>query len=423
MKRPVTIAVVGFGGRGRRAYTSYIMKHPEEMKLVAVADIDPEVRALAISEYGIAPEDCYEDGAAFFAKEKMADAVIIATPDRTHFELASMAFEKQYTVLLEKPISHEISECVELERRAAEHGTKVMVCHVLRYTPFYQKIKSVIESGQIGEVVTMQAIEKVGYWHQAHSFVRGNWRNSDETAPMILAKSCHDVDILLWLMNKSCVRVSSTGSLFEFNSAKAPAGAAKRCLDGCAAKENCPYDAEKIYIDHALVKKDFASWTLPVLALDPTRENVLQALKTGPYGRCVYACDNNVVDHQAVNMEFEDGSVASFVMCGLTHECSREIRVMGTRGDIVGDLDAGLVKVTPFGKDTVVYDLNEGVEGISGHGGGDDRLMEDFVAFVAGDGAKALTTLSQSIQSHLIALGAEKSRLEGSKPVCLAELG
>ena len=248
MKRPVTAAIAGLGNRGNDIYAHYQLVAPEEMKVVAVADPVAKKREAARAEYGVAPENCFETVEDLLKQPKLADVLVIATQDKQHVAQAVEGIKKGYHILCEKPISPSLEECLLLQKTAHEYGRMVAVGHVLRYTPFYSKIKEVIESGQIGDVVSVQGLENVKYWHQAHSFVRGNWRDSVETSPMILAKCCHDMDIFVWLLGKKCRRVSSYGSTYLFKESMAPEGCAMRCLDGCAAKENCPYDAEKIYI-------------------------------------------------------------------------------------------------------------------------------------------------------------------------------
>ncbi len=417
---PVTVAIIGLGARGKDAYAPFCEAFPDEMKLVAAADSDQEKLRYVMDRYSLRPENCFSSGEELLSKERLSDALMICTPDRTHVALALSAIEKGYHILLEKPISSDAEECIALERFAKEKKRIVFVCHVLRYTPFYQFIKNVVSSGKIGEPVSIMAIENVCYWHQAHSFVRGNWRNSKESNPMILAKSCHDMDLLVWLMGKNCKRVSSFGGLYHFRAENAPPGAAARCLDGCAAKKDCLYDVEKIYLDSAFgARSGKPAWPTTVLAVDPTEENVISALHTGPYGRCVYYCDNNVVDHQVVNLEFDDGSTAGFTMCAFTSDGGRQIKIMGTRGDLVGDMNTNIVTVGLFGREKESYDITKFADDFSGHGGGDNAMLHEFVQHVRTGNEEGLTAISQSIQSHLIALAAEESRIKGGEPVCV----
>lgn len=428
MSQIITCAIAGLGNRGNDIYGNYQFVSPEEMKVVAVADPQEEKRKAAKERYGLSVGQCFSTAEEMLSQPKLADVIIIATQDRQHVEQAIKAIEKGYHVLCEKPISPDLEECKRLKEAAHKYQKIVAVGHVLRYTPFYSKIKELIDDGAIGEVVSIQAMEQVTYWHQAHSYVRGNWRRSDETSPMILAKSCHDLDIFVWLLGKACKKVSSYGGLSLFTKEKAPEGATLRCMDGCKAKEDCPYDAEKIYITNertgirsVVREKRTGDEAWPCCVLSPndlSEEAIRNALKTGPYGRCVYACDNNVVDHQVVNMEFEDGITVDFQMTAFTGEGGRTIHVCGTKGDIKGNLSKNRVILTQFGRTPVSFDVAEG--DMSGHAGGDNRLIHDFLETVRkGAGEKELRTgIDVSIQSHLIAHAAEASRKCGGKTVC-----
>ena len=256
------------------------------------------------------------------AQPRLADVMVVATMERQHVGHAIPALRKGYHILMEKPISPDLDQCREILKGEKECPGRVIVCHVLRYTAFYNQLKELISGGRIGDVVSVCANENVGYWHQAHSFVRGNWRNSRESTSMILQKPCHDMDILTWLLGKRCKAVSSFGGTQLFKAERAPEGAALRCLDGCKAKENCPFDAEKIYITSPKTGRVHGdSWITSVLSVENTVESTYKALREGPYGRCVYHCDNDVVDHQQTNLLMEDGSTVSFTMCAFTESC------------------------------------------------------------------------------------------------------
>lgn len=412
----ITIAIAGLGSRGKDAYAQALAQMPERAKVVAIADPDAaKVREVA-RQFEIPAERCFDSAEALLAELRLADALVLCTQDRQHVPQAIPALRKGYDILMEKPISPDLAQCKEILAVARETGRKVVVCHVLRYAPFYRKIKEVLDSGVLGELMSIQAIENVGYWHQAHSFVRGNWRSKEETSPMFLQKCCHDMDLMVWLTGKSCVRLSSFGSLGHFRPENAPAGAAKRCLDGCQAKDRCPYDAEKIYItsEKTGVAQGKTGWPCDVLTLHPTEASIRQAIQEGPYGRCVYFCDNDVVDHQVVNLELDDGVTVSFTMCGFTSAHGRTVKVMGTRGDIWGDIEQSLIRVNEFGKPEQVVDVTALAEDLSGHGGGDRRLLADFLNSVRqGKASGLLTGIDASLESHYVALAAEHSRLHG----------
>lgn len=410
-----TVVIAGAGGRGRLTYAPYSKKFPEQMKLVAAADRIPERLREMKEEYGLAEDHCFETVEEMFARPKMADMAFICTQDAEHVRHAILALEKGYDLLLEKPVSAQGSECRRLLEKVEELGRSVTVCHVLRYTPFYQKLKKLLEEGAVGRVISIQASENVGYWHQAHSFVRGNWRRSDETSPMILAKCCHDMDLLVWLTESRCRRVSSMGSLSWFREENAPAGAPKYCLDGCPVKAECPYDAEKIYITDKVTGYDTngQGWMQNAVMVQPDREGLLETLKTSPYGRCVFHCDNNVVDNQSVTMEMENGITVGFHMCGLNRNNYRSIHIMGTMGDITGNLEEETLVLHRFGGAEETFRMNV-EETISGHGGGDHRMLYDMFT-ARNEGRGTLTSLRESLESHYIALAAECSRQAGGK--------
>ena len=422
MSKPVTFAICGCGARGLEAYAPYQLTHPEEMKVVAGADVRPERLELLQKRFGVPAGMCFPSDEALLAQPKLADVMIVSTQDRQHVSAALKALDKGYHILLEKPISPDLGQCRALQERARETGRAVVVCHVLRYTKFYAVLEDLLRRGEIGKIETIDAIEHVAYWHQAHSFVRGNWRNSSETSPMILQKSCHDMDILRWLAGAPCLKVQSFGSLDYFKAENAPQGAAPRCLDGCACKDACPYDAEKIYVTDPRtgIRGRGKGWPCAVLASEPDEDKIYAALRTGPYGRCVFHCDNNVVDHQTVNLEFEGNIHATFTMTAFTQDCRRTIKVTGTLGEIEGDMAKNALTLRRFGRPEETFDLNEEGGQFSGHGGGDFGLMASFCRLIARGGGAGLTGVDASVESHVMALAAEASRLDGGRTIALA---
>ena len=420
MKAPITFAIAGFGDRGS-TYASMQKLFPDRMKVVAVADINPEKVQKAKELYGIKDELCFTSAEEMLAQDKLADVMVVSTMDRQHVNHAIPALEKGYNILMEKPISPDLQECKRIIEVAKHCPGKIIVCHVLRYTTFYNTLKSILDSKKIGDVVSVCANENVGYWHQAHSFVRGNWRNSNTTSPMCLQKTCHDFDLYLWLADKTPKRVSSMGDTYFFKEACAPEGAALRCMDGCKAKENCPFDAEKIYITNKRtgIAQGNTEWPVDVLAIHPTEESIYEAIKTGPYGRCVFHCDNNVVDHQITNIENTDGSNISFSMSGFTSDgASRYCKIMGTKGDITADMTKNIIEIGLFGQPREVIDVTKLATDFSGHGGGDVRMVLEFLEMITtGKEPQGITSLEQSINSHLVAFAAEESRLNHGTPV------
>ena len=416
-----TVVIAGAGGRGRLTYAPYSKKFPEQMKLVAAADRIPARLEEMRREYGLAEEHCFSTVEEMFAQPRLADMAFICTQDAEHVRHACLALEKGYDLLLEKPVSADGGECRRLLQKAEELGRNVTVCHVLRYAPFYQKLKELLEEGTLGRVISIQASENVGYWHQAHSFVRGNWRNSGETSPMILQKCCHDMDLLVWLTDSRCKRISSMGSRSHFREENAPEGAPRYCMEGCPVKEQCPYDAEKIYITDEVTGYDAkgAGWLQNAVMVQPTREGLLETLRTSPYGRCVYRCDNDVVDNQSITMEMENGVTVGFHMCGLNRNNYRAIHIMGTKGDITGNLEEELLVLHQFGgkEETLRIDARETA---SGHSGGDFGMLHDMFE-ARSQGRATLTSLRQSLESHYMALAAEQSRLSGGAMIDLRE--
>lgn len=415
MERKLTVAVAGCGSRGQDTYSRLLLAMRDRVEVVAAADIDAEKLLGMRALWGLTEAQCYASAEAMLTKPRLADVMLICTPDRCHFTQARAALLLDYDLLLEKPIAPTAQECRALCALAQQRGRNVVVCHVLRYTPFYQELKRLIDAGAVGDVVSMQGIEQVCYWHQAHSFVRGNWRNQALSSCMILQKCCHDTDILLWLCGKHAKRVSSFGSLYHFRAKNAPEGAAARCVD-CMVR-GCPYNAVDFYLQRYRESGD--DWPQNVVAFAPTEQKLLDALRDGPYGRCVYACDNDVVDHQVLNIAFTDGATASYTMSAFTAHGGRCLRVMGTRGELLGDMKAKTIRVMRFGQEDEVIDVSKLSNNFTGHGGGDAGLIGEFVALERGECGVSgtLTSIDRSVESHLVALAAEESRLRGGTPV------
>lgn len=402
--KKVKIAVVGAGRRGIEAYAPYILKHEDIGEVVAVAEPKKSRQDKFKEIYNISDSNIFNNYIEFFNNEKIADAVIISTNDNMHYEPCKLALEKGYHVLLEKPMSNSLDEVIKLGKLAEKYSNQIfMICHVLRYTPFFTKLKEIVDSKELGDLITIQHNENIGYWHFAHSYTRGNWRNSSDTSPLILAKSCHDMDILLWLSNSKCKKIASFGNLVHMNSSNFKDGMGERCYD-CSVERQCPYSAKRLYIDEDRSMKKSVH-------IDPNINNLEEALKKGPYGRCVYKCDNNVVDNMVSIIEFENRITATFNLSAFTKECDRTIKLMFSHGEVGGSLDKNEIRIKYFGKnDETVIKLKQG---LTGHGGGDMETMKDFISLVGNNCGNLKTSASKSIESHVMAFAAEYSRISG----------
>lgn len=408
------IAIIGYGSRGR-LYASELKK-ANDVEVVAVCDIRADKLEQAKCECG-EKTLLFNATETFFAQGKLADMCVIATQDATHEEYAIKAMSLGYDLLLEKPIAVTEKGCQAIYEASKRYQRNVYVCHVLRYAPFFATIKRELDSGKYGKIAVINLTENVGHWHQAHSYVRGAWADTTKSSPMIIAKSCHDLDIISYFVGKKCKSVSSIGSLEFFTRKNAPKNSGERCLD-CPVKKDCVYDAEKYYItdEDSWTDKTLDTWPRNTLATSPTREKLYEAIKNGPYGRCVFKCDNDAVDRQIVNIAFEDGVLASFVMTAFTADSYREIHIHCEKGDIFGSMAENKLTCSLFGtcKETAqvtVIDLAKESEEFAGHGGGDARLVRDVLSNMRGEAAEKLTVIENSLRSHFIGFAAEKSRL------------
>lgn len=402
------LIILGAGGRGD-VYARYGIQ--EGAEIVAVADFNPD-RLKKFAKIHHIPEDrLFKSWEDVLEKEKYADAVVNALPDRMHFEPTMKALEKGYHVLLEKPMSPVEEECCKMVEKAEEKGLILMVCHVLRYSPFFEKLKEILDSGRIGEIVNLQLTENVSYWHFVHSYVRGIFRNEEMSSPFILAKSCHDLDLIGYVTGKKCLSVVSEGGLMHYKKENAPEGAPDYCLDGCPHEKTCPHFAPALYLKQITA----VGWPTTTISVDDSYPARIEALKKGPFGRCAYKCDNNVADHQSAIFEMEGGMTATFNMVGFSSENTRTMRVYGTRGDIRGHLDKAELEITDFLTMKKEIIKIEYTTIVSSHGGGDARLLKDFIDAVEGKQANLKTSAQLSLQSHRMAFAAERSRKEGGR--------
>ncbi len=416
MKEKLKIAVIGLGSRGN-AYSENIQFFAEKAEIVACADILPDRVERFGDKYGIAPEMRFSSGEELLEQDRLADIAFICTLDKQHYGHAMAALRKGYHLLLEKPISPSLKECYDIAEEADKRDLRVVVCHVMRYTNLYSKMKEVVDSGALGDIVSIEASEAVGHWHMAHSFVRGNWRNSAETSPILLQKSCHDMDMISWMVGKKCVSVSSFGSLTHFKASEAPEGATERCTEECPHYNTCPYSVLFNYIMWG--EKGVFTWPMDVVTQEPSLDALKEALRTGPYGRCVYHCDNDVCDHQVVNILFEDGVTANFNLCAF-NDFGRHMHIMGTKGELLLGIESDKVTFRPFKdrfKDYSEVIDTHGMEDVFGHGGGDYGIIRELIDLLDGDNDVNLTSAKESIESHVIALAAEESRKRGGEMI------
>ncbi|MFE0555687.1 Gfo/Idh/MocA family protein [Paenibacillus sp. NPDC058910] len=400
------LALIGAGQRGmiysRHAYQS------EE--IVAVIEPDVRRRKAAADEFQIPLEKQFASVDEFYRLGKICDAVIISSMDKDHYEQTMKALDLGYDILLEKPISPSPEESLRIQRKANETGRKVIVCHVLRYTNFFAEIKKIIDSNELGKIVTIQHNENIGNFHMAHSFVRGNWRRSDLASPIIMQKSCHDMDILSWLVDSGAKRISSYGSLTYFKEENAPAGSAERCLD-CKVAADCRFDARKAYLPVR------GQWPAAVISADQSEEGLLQALATSPYGRCVYRMDNDVCDHQVTIIEFKNGVTATFNLSGFTNKMYRTLKIMCEHGEIRGDDSLNVIEVTRFNSnmaEPVQQTVIRPATVSGGHNGGDTGLMNDFLENLGNADFSSRSSIDMSVESHMMAYAAEEARITGT---------
>ncbi len=415
-----TVSVIGLGNRGTE-YMGFLKGfHSKKVRLHSLCDIRQQALDDIAPKFGIPEERRYLSPDSFFEKGVVSDALIISTQDASHYEITKRALETGYRyILLEKPVSGSREEYLELKDLAEKKGALLIICHVLRYSNYYSKIKEIIASGKIGDIVSINHTENVGYFHFAHSFVRGNWRDEFTSTPSILAKCCHDIDLIAWFVDSPCTSVSSVGGIRYFKKECAPEGAAKSCMGGCKAKKNCPYDAQRLYITDPFYKAKFIKHMKRTLTgkAHNSKKDIEDAVRNGDYGRCVFLNDNNVCDHQLVTMKFENGAVAVLNMNGFSEKMFRECHIVGTKGELIGYGTKLEMNIFGKGKKRVFT----GSPAVSGHVEGDIRLISNFVKIICGEKTdlKDVTTIDATVISHDIALAAEKSRKSGGEQVSL----
>ena len=406
-------AIMGLGGRGS-TYAHFVKYYGSE--IVAVCDPNEKKKALAM-EYGTPENAFYTSEEEFFAKGKIADALVIATLDDLHYRQTMKALELGYDILLEKPIAMTLKECEDIAAKATELKRKVVVCHVLRYSPYYTKMKELLDLGIIGDVVCVEMTENIGYYHYAHSYCRGNWRNTDVSTPLILAKNCHDTDMICWLIGKKCLAVNSFGSLKYFKEEYAPEGSATHCYL-CKYKDSCKYSCFSIYNNEEYER---IAGLAKHGGLGSTKEEIDESLSDPEnlLARCVYRCDNNVADNQIVNMQFEDNVIAQLKTIAFTSDLHRLLTIHGTDGLLYfanGENGRRVVVHEKLTGEKTVYPVSEPKGGYAHHAGGDVGIVDSFIQYVeTGVMTKNVTDITASVMGHKVAFLAEESRLNCGK--------
>lgn len=424
--KQIKAVIVGNGNRAG-VYSELALTKPEKLKIVGVVDPD-EVRVKAAKDkFDIPGENCFSSLERFLKREKFADAVLNCTMDKLHVKTSVPILEKGYDMLLEKPFALNKDELEKIVKTANRTGRKVYICHVLRYTPFYSAIKKAVASGEIGKIISMELCEHVSYHHMAVSYVRGKWRSEKLCfAPMLLAKSCHDIDIMMWMMDGvKPVKAASFGGEFQFGVANKPEGAGSRCMTDCPLNKECIFSAERNYIDNPERWGQYV-WTCLEAENDFSIERKIKSLKTdNPYGKCVwdFERDGNV-DHQSVIVSFENGVTATFNMVGGSARPERNIHIVGTLGEIKGCFEDSkyiIRHIKPSGTleyTEEVFDLNitgDMTGAFGGHGGGDLRLVEDFVDSLSGkEPSISCTDINDSVLSHATVFAAVESMKKGT---------
>jgi predicted dehydrogenase len=436
------------------AYGRYALQHPGLFRFVAVAEPDAKRRAEFAQAHNIPNRHSYASWEGLLSEPQLARAAFICTPDQLHVAPGLAALERGYDLLLEKPLAPTLAGCRRLITAAEQYGRQLQVGYVLRYAPFFQAVKRAIDDGRLGEIITLSQRENVSYWHMAHSFVRGSWRRREQSSPMVLSKCSHDLDLLYWFAGAPATRIASFGSLRHFRPQAAPAAVPLRCTDGCPVEAQCIYSAIDIYVRltplinvakmanqqplsflAAALQRypaevqaaagllqplkqftDYDGWPVRVVTDDTTREGRLRAItdQENPYGRCVYHCDNDVVDQQHVAIEFQNGVTATLIMHGHSFAEGRTLRIDGTMGTLLGEAYLHKQRLVLHDKRSGRRQrlIDEGLRlAADGHGGGDGGLVRAFAARLRSD--EATTTANRaSLESHLMAFAADEARLQ-----------
>lgn len=400
--KKVRLAMIGAGDRGFHCYAPYALEKPYEVEFTAIAEMDDEKRTAFAEQFNIPPEYQFKDYNDLLNAPRLADGILICTGDRLHVDPAMKAMEKGYHIMMEKPMAPDLKQCIELWNAAENYNRTFILCFVLRYTEFFQTIKKILDEERIGKVNSINHMENIPLTDQVHSFTRGIFSTEEKACPIIVGHCCHDLDLISWYASSRCTKVASFGSLSYFKEENAPEGAPLRCLNGCPYDKECPYYAPDYYLTEDV------GWPTSTIGTDMSFEGRLKALEHGPYGRCVYHCDNNVCDNQTVIMEFENGVTGNFSLQPFARENSRTLKITGTKGELRADMDKGTIEI--FDIKTERKEILNIVPSKYKYGGGDHGIMEYFIDQIKKEAAGGLTCMDSSVEAHLIAYAAERSR-------------
>ena len=412
LERALRVAIVGAGDRGS-VYARHLDDSDGEAVVGAVAEPREAIRKAMGIRYAIPQGGQFADWREMVVAPRSCDAVVISLRDSEHLD-AAMAFASAgYDILLEKPMAPTLAECRRIVAATEKADVWLGICHVLRYTPYTSVVRSLVDGGAIGDIVNVQHLEPIGFWHFAHSYVRGNWGREATSAPVLLTKSSHDIDWLSYVIGRPATRVSSFGSLLHFRPEHAPGGAAERCLD-CAVEDTCAYSAVRIYRKGLALGLRESSFTA-VVAPEYSEDALVDALRNGPYGRCVYGGQNDVADHQVVSIEYAGGVTAGFTLTAFSPLEDRRTRIFGTKGQIA--TDGSTVELFDFRSSSTT--LHEAVAGAvsagEGHAGGDVAMIKAFVrALCDGEPSHFSSDGRASLATHEIVFAAEEARLRGT---------
>ena len=408
MVKPIQAVLLGAGGRGLFTFGDFATQNPDQLKFVAVAEPDDYRREKFAEIHGISSQNCFTSWEELMKVDQVSSVLFNTTMDNSHFASSMAALEKGYDVVLEKPMAPTPQECSQLVAKSTQLGKKLIIFHEMRYTKFFKTVFDIVQSGKLGELVNVEHRENVVFWHYVHSFVRGNWRNTKDSAPFILAKCCHDLDLLYWIIGHKVKRLSSFGSLKYFKPSSAPReDLPERCTDGCPIEETCIFFAPRLYSGPAKKWRRILEF-----GEDTANKSLDEILKVSDYGRCAYKCDNNVVDNQVVNLQFENGILANFVTTAFANEPSRYVRLDGTKGTLIGELsgtNSQLIVSDHLSGNEESIDLETKYDE-GQHGGGDSEMLFDIVNNLKVD-QSIVHSVEDALESHLMALAAEESRL------------